>query len=193
MGRGYGDGYDKGPILASNISLVTTAFTGNLSAADTNVQLALATIDALSIGGSSSTPTDMLLTTTIANSAYSGIRAEVLVSQNVQFGDIVALTSGNKWALANALNTTSMPATAIALESIASGATGDALLFGFIRSDAWAFTAGAVVYASSAGTTLNTLTGTAPNSSGNQVQAVAKAVNTNILEFRPSLTLVEVA
>lgn len=45
------DGYDQGPIRASQVRVDTSNFTGNLSAADTDVQKALETLDQMSGGG----------------------------------------------------------------------------------------------------------------------------------------------
>jgi len=95
-------------------------------------------------------------------------------------------TDGN-WIEADASATTTMPCTALALET----GTGskDVLLQGFIRNDAWTWTVGGEIFVS---TTTGALTQTGPSGSGDQVQIVGLATHADRIFFNPIPVVAEV-
>lgn len=96
--------------------------------------------------------------------------------------------SDGNWDEAKADSISTMPCRALALET----GTGTKLILrrGWIRDDSWAWTPGAPVYMS---TTTGALTQTKPSTTGDQVQIVGYAETADILDFNPSMTIVEVA
>ena len=121
-----------------------------------------------------------------ANGEYFNATA----GENLVFGDLVYLKSDGKYWKADADATTTMPGVAIALETINADATGDFLRSGFARDDTWNWTVGGIIYVS---TTAGSMTQTAPSGTGDQVQAVGVAYSADVIDFRPSLVLAEVA
>ena len=74
-----------------------------------------------------------------------------------------------------------MPCSAIALET--GTGTKEVMLWGVIRNDGWAFTAGQIIYVS---TTVGTLTATAPTGEDDVIQAVGVALTDDTIFFNPS-------
>ncbi|GAJ09560.1 unnamed protein product, partial [marine sediment metagenome] len=83
---------------------------------------------------------------------------------------------------ADANAVTSMPVIAMATAAIAADASGVVLLMGFVRKDAWTWTVGGLLYAS---TDPGALTHTKPSGATDQIQVVGKAFNTDIVIFKP--------
>jgi len=119
----------------------------------------------------------------------TGIIATMTVDANT-YGVASALhldTDGN-WIEADADAATTMPCTALALET---GTGSKKVLFqGIVRDDTWNWTVGGIVYIS---TTVGQLTQTAPSGTGDQVQVVGIATHADRIYFNPSLVLVEVS
>ena len=112
--------------------------------------------------------------------------------ENLVFGDLVYQNSDGKWWKSDADATTTMPATAMAIATIAADAAGELLLQGTARDDSWSWTVGAepgMIYAS---TTAGELTQTAPSGIGDQVQVIATSITATIISFNPSSVLVEI-
>lgn len=112
--------------------------------------------------------------------------------ENLVFGDLVYQNSDGKWWKSDANNTTTMPATALAIATIAADAAGEFLLRGTARDDSWTWTVGAepgIIYASATG---GYMTQTAPSGTGVQVQVVANSIAATIISFNPSSVLVEI-
>ena len=88
---------------------------------------------------------------------------------------------------ADASAAATMRCTAMALE--AGTGSKDVLLEGFIRNDAWDWSAGDIYVSLTTGG----LTQTAPSASGEQVQVVGWAYSADIMYFKPSSTVLEIA
>jgi hypothetical protein len=82
-----------------------------------------------------------------------------------------------------------VPVVAMAGAAILADAAGAFILNGFVRDNAWSWTVGGLIYAS---TTSGGLTQTKPSGSGDQVQIVGWAKASNIMYFNPSLDVLEI-
>jgi len=121
---------------------------------------------------------------------WCGHTALATVGEDVDAGEICYLKSDGKLWLSDADDVATMPVKAIATADILANAEGIFLLDGFIRIDAWNWTIGNVLFAH---TTPGALVATAPSGSADIVQSVAIAVTADIINFRPSKDLIEVA
>lgn len=114
----------------------------------------------------------------------------------VAFGDVCYMAADGDLEFADADAITTMPALYMALGTIAAATSGEWLMLGIARNDAWAWTIGAgtlgLIYASTTGTTANTLTQTAPSGTGDQVQIVGNAISATTMMFNPDYTYVEI-
>ena len=115
----------------------------------------------------------------------------------VVFGDVCYMALDGHLEFADADASTTMPGLYMALETIAAAASGDWLIIGVARDDTWTWTIGpgvaGLIYVSLTGTTTNTLTQTAPSTTGDQVQIVGTAISADSMMFNPSPVLVEIA
>ena len=131
----------------------------------------------------------MEISTTISDLSFSGTFSYRTVDVNAT-GVTAALYTASDGNLeeADASSTTTMPCTALALES----GTGSKKILnnGYVRNDTWAWTPGGLIYAS---TTAGGLTQTAPSGTGDLVQIVGHAVSASVIYFRPEFTMVEVS
>ena len=123
-----------------------------------------------------------------ADTTAYGITGTVTVDTNsVGFGSALVLAADGHYDEADADSATTMPCTAIA---ISTGTGSKAVLFeGFVRNDAWAWTAGSPLYVSA---TVGTFTHTAPSTSGQQVQKIGYAYSADVIYFKPDLLIIEV-
>lgn len=125
-----------------------------------------------------------------ADQTVSGVTVPLTCGEAVAFGDICYVKSDGKAWLADASSDTTMPGIYMAT---ATGAADDEISFlclGFARNDAWAWTVGDLIYMS---TTAGEMTATAPTGDGDQVQVVGVATHADMIYFKPSMVLVEVA
>ncbi len=131
-----------------------------------------------------------MLAALVADGNWCGHTVLGIAGEDLSAGEIVYLesTDGRLW-LADA-DDAKMPVKAMATAGIAAGAQGVFLLDGFLREDDWTWTAGDVLYAH---TTPGAMVATAPAISGDEVQRVAIAVTADIVNFRPSKDVIEVA
>lgn len=136
---------------------------------------------------------DTLVVDTTPNSDTTahGIKGTFTAGENVTFGQVCYLKSDGKLWKADADASTTMPALYMALASINAEATGSFLIMGIVRNDAWNWTIGAKLYVDT--TTAGGMTETAPSGSGDVVQQVGVALTADVVDFRPSLSTVEVA
>lgn len=111
---------------------------------------------------------------------------------SIALGDLCFVDSTGNMLLANASDSSGVPGIYIAAETILADSSGKFLRNGIIRNDSWSWTVGQRVYVDTVATTGNTLTQTAPINSGNQVQAVGVAIKSNIIDFEPSIDVIEV-
>ncbi len=122
------------------------------------------------------------------NQSYVGTFETAVVGENVVFGDVLYFDfSTTTWKKAKADAAVTTPAQRIAIQNIAANATGKLLIEGFVRNDAWSFSA-AAIYLSQATAGANTTS--KPTLPGNQVQRIGIATNTNKLHFRPSIDII---
>ena len=138
----------------------------------------------------------VIINTGLADHTYSGIIAQMTNGSAVTTarGDVVYLNLSTRCLIADAdALSTSLVVGMCADASIGTSATGNYLLHGFYRDDSWTWTAGAVLYLSTAGTTGNTITETAPSGSSDAVVVIGMAYDSNIIYFNPQLVRVVVA
>jgi hypothetical protein len=119
-----------------------------------------------------------------ADHTASGITMSMTAGEALVFGNVCYLKSDGKLWKANADSSTTMPATFMALETIAVDATGDVLVHGVARDDTWDWTVGGAVYAS---TTDGGLTQTVPSTTEEYVQVVGLATHADRVLFNPCL------
>jgi len=109
----------------------------------------------------------------------------------VNFGDVCYVASDGDMEFADASASATMPGLYMAMATITAGSSGLWLSTGIVRDDTWDWTPGGLIYVSTAGTTGNTLTQTAPNGAGDQIQIVGIATSADRIDFRPELSMVE--
>jgi hypothetical protein len=119
-----------------------------------------------------------------------GILDSGTVGESVAFGNLLYLKSDGKWWKSDADAAATMPGLRMALQAKNADEACLLLAFGKARNDAWSWTIGGILYAS---TDAGALTQTAPSGSGDQVQAVGVAYHADKMIFCPSLVLVEIA
>ena len=118
----------------------------------------------------------------------SGIIISSTVSGNATgIGAALYMNSGGEYEEANASGTSTMPCTALALES--GTGTKDTLLLGYMRDDTWDWTPGGILYVS---TVNGAMTQTLISGSGEQAQIVGYAVSADRIYFNPTPILGEV-
>ena len=98
---------------------------------------------------------------------------------------LVYLDTNGQWQLADADTEAAMPVLGIAVGGIQSGKTGEILLWGFIASTDWSWTAGANIYAS---TVAGELTETLPTGAGDVVQPIAISLSSSMILFQGSVS-----
>ena len=106
---------------------------------------------------------------------------------DIGIGSAFYMASDGSFEEANANNSSTMPCTALALET-GVGAK-KVLLLGFIRKDAWDWTPGNMLYVS---TISGILTQTTVSGSGDQVQIVGFATHADRIYFNPQYVITEV-
>jgi hypothetical protein len=142
-------------------------------------------------GGSSpasSSGTLALIAALDTDHTYSGLYTTMSVSTNtVGFGAALRTSSSGTWVLACASSSGTVPCGALAL----SAGTGNlpVMIQGFVRDDSWNWTIGNSIYIS---TTSGTLTQTAPSVTGQIVQIIGVAMQTNEIFFNPNYITVEI-
>ncbi len=116
---------------------------------------------------------------------------------SVAFGDVCYMALDGDLEFVDANADTSMPGLYMALGTIAAAASGEWMIMGVVRNDTWDWTIGpgvsGLIYASATATTGNTLSQTAPATTGDQVQIMGTAISADIMMFNPSPVLVEIA
>lgn len=126
----------------------------------------------------------------------SGITTHFTANENQAFGDIVRINSAGKAQLAKADVIANATALAMCIADVLADATGEYLLLGFVRNDAWDWTVGEWIYLSLTGTTGNTLTQTSPFAAdpiveNTVVQMVGVANTADTFYFNPQMVQVE--
>jgi len=132
-------------------------------------------------------PTDISVTGLINTSHTSSINAE--------FGMAMCINteSGGSWltaAIADNMTSLGMPALYLCADgNVGSGQPINVLAHGYIRNDTWSWTKGQPMYVSAVNP--GEITQTQPSGSGNLIQHLGIAVDTNTIYFNPNLMLIE--
>ncbi|MBA7574513.1 hypothetical protein ES708_16322 [subsurface metagenome] len=113
-----------------------------------------------------------------------------IAGENLAAGDIVYLENADGRLWKADADAGLMPVKGMATATILAGATGVFLLDGFLREDDWTWAVGACLYAH---TDPGAMVAIAPANSGDEIQRVAIAVTADIVNFRPSKDVMEVA
>ena len=114
----------------------------------------------------------------------------VTVGESVAFPDVLYLKNDGKWWKADADAIVTMPALRMALETKTADQACNSLVAGRVRNDAWNWTVGGNIYAS---TTTGALTQTAPSGTTDIVQVVGIAYHADKMIFWPENTTLEIA
>lgn len=148
-----------------------------------------------STGNTGPTGASGSLTLTAAPSSdvtTSGLTITLAANENQAFGDVCYIASTGKAFIAKADAIANANALVMCADAtISAAATGNYLLVGIARQDAWNWTVGGLVYLSTTGTTTNTLTQTAPASANNVIQIVGVATHADRMYFNAQLVQVE--
>ena len=123
--------------------------------------------------------------------AASGVTLTLTAAAAVNIGDLCYINSSGKAALVDADAIASCLGIVMATASISADAAGTFLLMGVVRDDTWNWTIGGAIYASTTGTTGNTLTQTAPSGASDVIEIVGVAITADVMIFLPNLVTVE--
>ena len=124
----------------------------------------------------------------------SGIIFQLTTGVNVAFGDIGYISSSGVVELANADAIEHCGAVIMCTDAtIASGSSGNWLLNGIARNDAWSWTVGSnnFIYVSATGSSGNTLTQTPPTATDSVTQIVGYPLTATSIYFNPQLVQIE--
>lgn len=127
-----------------------------------------------------------------SNLSATGVKIILTAGANFAFGDIGYIKSDGTLGLPKA----DAIATASALfmcadATIVSAASGNWLVLGIARNDAWNWTPGQTIFLSTGGTTANTLVQVAPSGTDHVIQKIGMATHANRMFFKPELAQVE--
>ena len=184
-----GTGYVSGSALyganakITNISGSQENLGGNLYVAGT---ISGSTYQGIVATITSATGSSILIDLTMPSSPYAeGVQAWALAGETLPTGSAVYVNSDGKYWRASANSGSGMPAVGVTTNTITSGQSGSIILVGQMRYDSWNWSpTGSVVYVSN---TTGSLTTTAPNGSGNQVQIMGIALTSKSLMLNPVL------
>lgn len=122
-----------------------------------------------------------------ADHESSGITAVFTANENQAVGDICYIDADSEMHIADAdAIATSYVVGMCADATIAADASGNYLLYGFIRDDTWTWTPGGPIFLTVTGTTTNTLSQTAPTGADDCVVIVGVATHADRMLFNPS-------
>ena len=128
-----------------------------------------------------------------AENTGSGLNIQLTAAVNVNLGDACYIDSSGRAALVNATTLATSTAVLLASQAISAGQAGFFVLYGVAHLHALnpGWRVGGMVYASTNGTSGQTLTQTAPNGKENMVQILGVAVAPDTIFFHPQLVQVE--
>jgi len=136
---------------------------------------------------------------TPAADAWSGFTVSIVAHEQMALGSLCFINSDGEAALADVDAQATMPGIVMATAATSADTTGIFLVCGgviHLHTLAPGWTKGSLVYAGSGATSAHTagaISQGIPTGSGDQVQIVGVALDTDILLFQPNLILVEVA
>ena len=191
------------PISDTNGAFILTASTGSgapvRATSPTLVTPALGTPSSGDISACTGTPTINVtlpdagkITLDIAPASdhtATGIQFSATAGEALAYGNVCCLKSDGKYWKIDADAAATMPATVMALATIAEDTAGNFLDYGWARDDSWSWIIGGMVYAS---TDSGGLTQTAPSGEADNIQIVGKAETATVLKFAPSWITAEV-
>jgi hypothetical protein len=123
---------------------------------------------------------------------YSGLKIILVANEAQAFGDVCFINASGYAQLANANAIATCSAICMLMSSsVTITGSGTYLMMGIARDDSWAWTAGGLVYVSTAGTTAGTLTQTAPSGADDVIQIVGVATHADRIFFNPQTVQVE--
>ncbi len=123
-----------------------------------------------------------------ADEKATGTKVILTAHENLTFGDVGYINSDGEVALGDASAAASSGIVAMCVDAtISADASGNFLLLGIARNDAWTWTPGGTVYLSITGTSTNTLTQTAPTATDDVTKVVGVATHADRILFRPSM------
>jgi len=108
--------------------------------------------------------------------------------ENLTIGLPIRKLANRRWYISKANVDSLMPAQAVCCGSISAGAVGNMILLGWLRNDAWAWTAGGDIFVDTTGA----LTQTEPANSGNLKQFMGHAVNADVIHVSPNAITIEI-
>jgi hypothetical protein len=118
----------------------------------------------------------------------NGVKITLTAGEALAFGNACYIHTDGTALKADASAIASSSAILMALESISSSSTGDFLLIGIARNDAWNWTVGGLIYLSE---TAGALTQTAPTTTDSVTQVLGVATHADRMFWNPQLTQVE--
>lgn len=128
--------------------------------------------------------------TGLGNTEAQGLYAQFVAGEAITAWRGVHMNTDGKVYMADADVSSGMPAIALSIAAVSSGATGDFLIYGVVRNTGWAFNIGKPVYIQ-AGTSLDgQLTSTMPSGTADVVQVVGIATSPDSLIWNPSVDFV---
>ena len=130
--------------------------------------------------------TKRLYPQSIADGEASGLFSSMIVGESVVIGDVLYINTDGKLYKADASVNTTLPAIAIALETISSNNVGNVLNSGYLKNTSWSWSTGKILYLSTA---TGDITQTKPTGT-NLVQAIGYAYSSSIIYFNPSMLIV---
>lgn len=114
----------------------------------------------------------------------TGLKADLTAGENLVFGDVCYFKNDGKMWKADADAIATGIAIGMALDTINADASGEFLLMGIVRNDAWNWTVGAQLYLSP---TSGEFTETQPSATDQIIQVIAIALTADIIYFKPSI------
>lgn len=123
-----------------------------------------------------------------SDTTASGIITTLTAGASLVFGDACYIASSGKAVLADASTIATSGAIVLSLGVYSDTDTGNFLLNGIARNDAWNWTVGGIVYLS---TTAGSMTQTAPSATDEVIQILGVATHADRIYFNPSLVQVE--
>lgn len=152
------------------------------------------TVSSLSDGNFEVTGTIAHDATPATDLSASGTIVQLVASETQAFGDACRIDTDGEAHIADASVIATSSAVVICADAtVSAGATGNYLISGICRQDAWTWTVGGLVYLTITGTTTNTLSQTKPSGSSEVVQILGVATHADRMLWTPSLVQVELA
>jgi len=132
----------------------------------------------------------MIDSTPAVDSTGSGTISILTAGENIDIGEVFYMKSDGEIYLADADGIATMQVFGIAVSTGTDGVSCDIMTCGYFRDDAWAWTPGALLYASE---TAGGLTATAPSDTDDVVQVLGIAISADVIYFDPERTVIVIA